>query len=262
MSKQHTTEIKQDFYCWRLIATGFCFFCFGLGGVILGTLVLPLFFLYPFGKDKKARFSRKAIQLGFRAFIELMRGSGVLRYHLSGFDQLNRQHGQLIIANHPSLIDVVFLIAFIDNASCIVKRALFKNPLVMASITSAAYIPNDEATTLLDACVNCLNEGTNLIIFPEGTRTTPGINSKLQRGAARVALRAGTPLQTVIISCNPSTLTKAEKWYNIPAKRPLFILRVSSRIDVIDFTKEQQPHAARELTRQIEDFFLQENEGV
>ena len=56
-----------------------------------------------------------------------MRHTGVLTYHIEGQEHLN-ETGRLIIANHPSLIDVVFLIALIRDTNCIVKDSLVNNP--------------------------------------------------------------------------------------------------------------------------------------
>ncbi len=56
-----------------------------------------------------------------------MSGVGVLSYEFHGAERLGRP-GQIILANHPSLIDVVFLIGFTPQATCIVKEALFPQP--------------------------------------------------------------------------------------------------------------------------------------
>ncbi|WP_245395071.1 hypothetical protein [methane-oxidizing endosymbiont of Gigantopelta aegis] len=58
-------------------------------------------------------------------------------------DKLNRP-GQLIVANHPTLIDIVFLISRIPYACCIVKDSLWHNPLCVdrlsMPVTSAMAI--------------------------------------------------------------------------------------------------------------------------
>jgi 1-acyl-sn-glycerol-3-phosphate acyltransferase len=61
-------------------------------------------------------------------FANLMRGVGVLTYEFHGAERLGRP-GQMILANHPSLIDVCFLIAFTPQVTCIVKSALWRNPV-------------------------------------------------------------------------------------------------------------------------------------
>ena len=48
---------------------------------------------------------------------------GIMRYKINGLEKLNRP-GQLILANHPTLIDIVFLLSRIPVASCIVKKKI------------------------------------------------------------------------------------------------------------------------------------------
>jgi len=73
----------------------------------------------------------------------------------------------------------------------------------------------------------------------------------LHRGAAHIALAAGVPVQLVHLTCNPSTLSKAEHWYEIPPKRPCFQLRVGDTLDVGEFLVrgEHRSLASRRLTR-------------
>ena len=97
-----------------------------------------------------------------------------------------------MLANHPSLIDVVVLISIIPNADCVVKAHLFKNPFLRGVVKNTGYISNADPEGLLVDCKKSLAAGNNLIIFPEGTRTKVGQAVKFQRGAANIALRCLT----------------------------------------------------------------------
>ena len=70
-----------------------------------------------------------------------MRGVGVLTYEFEGAERLGRP-GQIIVANHPSLIDVVFLLGFTPQATCIVKEALFQNPFTRWPVAAAGFVSN------------------------------------------------------------------------------------------------------------------------
>lgn len=48
---------------------------------------------------------------------------------------LERQ-GLLILANHPTLIDTVFLMAFVKHADCIVNNNLWRNPFTGGPVRS------------------------------------------------------------------------------------------------------------------------------
>jgi len=83
---------------------------------------------------------------------------------------------------------------------------------------------------------------------------------RFQRGAAYIALRSGAPIVPVLIDCRPSTLTRAQKWYEIPP-RP-FHLRIKALaappLECRALPGEAEPRAARRLTRALQDFFVME----
>jgi hypothetical protein len=93
-----------------------------------------------------------------------------------------------VLANHPTLIDVVFLISLLPNADCVVKRVAC-NPFMRGPVRAAGYISNDDGAGLVDDCIAAVRAGGSLVIFPEGTRSVPGQPPRLQRGAANIAVR-------------------------------------------------------------------------
>ena len=66
----------------------------------------------------------------------------------------------------------VFLISFIKEANCVIKRGLYLNPFTIGVVMAARYISNADSDALIDDCAATLKAGNSLIIFPEGTRTT------------------------------------------------------------------------------------------
>jgi len=119
-----------------------------------------------------------------RGFVGLMRGLGVLDYRLHDCERLQRP-GLLVLANHPTLIDVVFLLALIPHADCVVKGRLARNPFTRGPIRAAGYITNEEPQGVLEAAGASLARGNALILFPEGTRSVPG---RAQRARARAEI--------------------------------------------------------------------------
>ena len=122
---------------WRIFATGLCFALFGIGGLLLSAFVFPL--LLPVRRtDARIRAARTLIRFAFRAFIGAMRLFGVLRYETVGREKLDRA-SLLILANHPTLIDTVFLMAFVKDADCIVKTGLWANPFTRTGARGRVY---------------------------------------------------------------------------------------------------------------------------
>lgn len=247
-------------YYWRLFATALSFFCFGLGGFLLWVIVFPIVSVLSKDKQQKRQRAQYCVHYSFYFFIGLMHKLGIMTYEIKGLEKLNRP-GQLIIANHPTLIDIVFLISRIPAASCIVKEQLWHNPFTKGPVINAGYISNGNSEKMISQCVACLKSGGSLIIFPEGTRTVAGSDYKFQRGAARIALQAGAIVTPVTLSCYPSTLTKTEKWYQIPHRRFHLAMQVGDDMVLDDFiAMEPKTIAVRKFNRYLQDYFRMERE--
>jgi 1-acyl-sn-glycerol-3-phosphate acyltransferase len=243
---------------WRLVATGLSFTLFGLGGLCLRLVIFPLLGLLPGEAAKRRRRARQTVSRLFWLFVQFMYRSGVLTYEVEGAERLGRP-GQLVIANHPSLIDVVVLIALIRDANCVVKQSLWDNPFTRGPIRAAQYISNNGSAEMLDEAAVALQQGQTLIIFPEGTRTTPGQAPQFHRGAAAIALRGASLVTPVVITVSPTTLTKAEPWYRIPTRRFHFHLRVGEDIDPQEFAaRGAAPIASRRLNDHLHQHFIKE----
>lgn len=245
---------------WRVCATGISFAAFGIGGLALRVLVFPLLALLVRERARRVEAARATIRLTFRAFVGLMRGLGVLRYEIIGLDKLDRG-GLLILANHPTLIDTVFLMAFVKNADCIVKSHLWNNPFTRGPVRAAGYISNEGGAALVDDCIASLKAGNNLIIFPEGTRTPACGSITLKRGAANIAIRGARAVTPVLIGCQPPTLGKGDKWWRVPERHVQFRIEVREDIDVAGFTGAgtTEVMAVRHLTDHLQRFFTEEN---
>lgn len=240
---------------WRVVASGLGFATFGLGGVVLGGIGVPLLHLLVRDRARRRIFARKAIHLGFRVFVGWMRLFGVLRYEVIDHWRLQRR-GLLVLANHPTLIDVVFLISLIPDADCVVRSGLFHNAFIGAPARAADYISNDSGAGLVEDCIESLRAGNNLVMFPEGTRTRPGQPMCLQRGAANIAVRGARDITPVRIHCEPLMLPKGRPWWQVPARRPQFTIRVEEDIAIAPFLiAGEEARCARGLTGFLRDYF-------
>lgn len=88
---------------WRVFGTGLGFLPVGIGGV----MVFPLLNVFVWGRERRTVMARDLIGLTFRCIVRSMRAMGVFQYEINGLERLERQ-GLLILANHPTLIDIVF----------------------------------------------------------------------------------------------------------------------------------------------------------
>lgn len=254
--------MKSCNYYWRLLATGFCFFYFGFLGLVFGITLFPLLYVF-FPKVKvRQKAARYILRKLLYSFLQLMQLLGIMESEVINKERLQESQGMIIIANHPSLIDVIFLISLVKDATCIVKQAVWNNPCMLSAVRTARYISNDNPVALVDECVARLAEGEPLLIFPEGTRSKAGRLNKFQRGAANIAILGNAPIRPVHISVKPTTLTKAERWYQIPYKKFKVTISVGEVIDIspIVLSSKNSTIAARNITAFLEDYYVNSKE--
>lgn len=245
-------------HAWRVFGTALCFLAFGLGGLVLGTVVMPLLLLMrdPLARRRRAR---RLVQLAFAGQLRLMRSLGVMTCEIEGRERLQRD-GLLVLANHPTLIDVVCLVSLLPNADCVVKRAVASSPFMRGAVRAAGYIANDDGPGLVDDCVKAVRAGGSLVIFPDGTRSVPGQPLRLQRGAANIAVRGRLDITPVRITCTPPTLAKGQKWYRIPSRCFHVRLQIGEDIPISTFLVEDDSPggnalAARRVTEHLSRYF-------
>jgi 1-acyl-sn-glycerol-3-phosphate acyltransferase len=245
---------KRQTYLWRIVATGACFTLFGLGGLILGVLVFPATLLLPGGPERRRARMRGLVQRALRLFVRFINGVRVISYEFHGSERLGRP-GQLIIANHPTLVDVVLIVAFTPAPCCVVKAAMFRNPFTRRVVRAAGYISNSPTDEMIHGAAAALRSGDSLVMFPEGTRTRPGQPLQFARGAANIAVQAADVLTPVYVRCAPLLLPKFEPWYRVPPRRPHYTLEVGEDIDLSAYRGVPSPRASRLLNAWLLEHF-------
>ncbi|MCH7318001.1 1-acyl-sn-glycerol-3-phosphate acyltransferase [Acinetobacter sp. NIPH1876] len=257
-------QIKQKAnYAWRVAATGFSFASFGAGGVGIATIVAPLVHLSSRNPVVRQQRAQQVIHYSFKGFTEMMVKLGVMTYSVEGLEKLQHSRQELVIANHPTLIDVVVMIGLMQQANCVVKQSLWSNLFTRGPVRSAGYILNAGSQQFIEDCVLRLKQqgAASLLIFPEGTRTEKGeCLNEFQRGAANIAIRANVPVRPVLIRCTPSTLTKNEKWYHVPAQPFHIEIKVLDAIEVQDILADSDvsPKQVRQLNQGFYQIFNNE----
>lgn len=240
---------------WRLLGTAIAFGAFGAGAGIFSFTLFPILYFLPINSRRKHAYTRKLIGFVFRHYLWMLKFLGLITYEFHSIEKL-RIPNQLFIANHPSLLDVVFIISLTGDANCVVKSSLWRNPFTAMGVRAAGYISNTDENMFQD-CMKCLVEGQSLIIFPEGTRTRPGEPLKFHRGPSNIALSSHKAITPVTIRCEPATLLKNQQWYKIPAQPSHYTFKACATIDTTVYMAngQLQSAAARQLTRDLVNFF-------
>lgn len=244
---------------WQVSSAAVCYFLFGIGALVVG-IFFRLLSPFPFiSADKRQRMIRWSVHKGCLTFIRIMRFFGLIRYTFDVDSMKQASPGHIVIANHPSLIDVVLLLAVNEQMCCFVKSAVWESVFTGAVVRQAGYIPNN-ADQVLPMAAAKLEAGENILIFPEGTRTKDDNIIRFKRGASNMAVAVNAAIMPVIIECHPRALKKGDKWYDIPPGGPAFTLSSKTLIaleDCID-TSLPRPKQYRQLTRYLENYYEQQ----
>lgn len=262
MLKVKTSQKKLN-YAWRVVATGLSFASFGVAGVVMGGIIAPLVNISTSDPKLRQQRAQKIIKHSFNGFTQMISKLGLMTYQIDGLEKLQQSRQELVIANHPTLLDVVVLIGLMQQANCVVKQKLWSNPFTRGPVQSAGYILNAGSEQFIRDCVDRLqqDQAPSLLIFPEGTRTEQGcVLNEFHRGAANIALRANVSIRPVLIRCTPSTLTKSEKWYQIPSRPFHLQISIMDAIQISDVLSDLSvtPRHVRQLNQRLQDFFRQE----
>jgi 1-acyl-sn-glycerol-3-phosphate acyltransferase len=137
---------------------------------------------------------QQAIRLGGSLFWDL---------RAAGLENIPREGGCLLAANHQSYLDPPLVAAFLPREMhFMARRSLFRNPLFRALIVrcNAFAIERDKADVKgVKSAIDRLEAGNLLLVFPEGTRTRDGTVGLMKAGIGLLAERAAVPIVPVLI---------------------------------------------------------------
>ena len=160
---------------------------FGLGAVLLAIFVFPFIRLFTFHKKDFGIIARAYVSHTFRVFLGNLNICKTSLLKVDDKEAYRNIHGKIIIANHPSLLDFVYIMSLVPNSTCIVRGGLTHTPLRW--VIKQAYITNTtDFNDVLVECKKLTDKGCNVIVFPEGTRSPRVGRNNYKKGAARIAL--------------------------------------------------------------------------
>lgn len=236
----------------RLLLAFLSFFQFFTAGVLLGVLFFPIVRLVVWDRARYRRLASRFLGFIYPSFLFWMKVAGLISYDRRPLPDFVPQDGAFVlVSNHPSLIDVVFLLGWVPRITTTVKAAWLRSWLAGPLLRAADYVPGPgvtgdaDGTPALDRMVAKLEEGRPLIVFPEGTRSPTGGLHRFRRGAFEAAVRAGVPILPVYIDARPPGLNK-ERF--VPEQPIRFELTWLGRLDV---KEGGDPHALMKRTRKL-----------
>lgn len=225
----------------------------GIFGGLLTLIGGPLHLLLP--RRLGERLGRYLLNQLFRKFVVLLRWSDLVRSDLTALDHFATLKQPFIAApNHTSLWDAVFLIARLPHAVCVMKKSILHNLVLGGGARLAGYLGNEGMTRLIRDTTKSLEEGGQLLLFPEGTRTRSDERwiNPLKGGCAIIALRARVPVYPIFIRSSTRFLQKGWPLW----RRPVFPIYL--RIDLGEPLIPQDGETSQEFTARLAAVYEQE----
>jgi len=199
----------------------------GLISLVWNLIAMVLQPLLP--ADMARSLGRRVIAGAYRCCWGIASASGLMVIDATCLDVLREERGLIFVANHPTMLDALLLVARLPRSACIMKADLMRNIFLGAGARLAHYIRNDSARTMIRLSVQDLRQGGQLVIFPEGTRTVAPQLNKFRPGVTLISKLAQAPIQTVFIDTDSPYLAKGWPIWRVPPLPIVVTLRLGER---------------------------------
>jgi 1-acyl-sn-glycerol-3-phosphate acyltransferase len=251
-------------YAYRVLIKWFSFFIFGFATLILILLVFPVMRLIIHPRDRFKKQGRRLVSVSMRGFVSLMHFFRALNIEPDNRESYRHLSSKIVVANHPSLLDIIMLLSLIPNADCIVNAYLNRNVIVRGVIRQIYILNSLDTESIFQVCAESLKQGNCLIIFPEGTRTPRKGKVIIKRGAAHIAVASGCNIVPVHIGgTDKYGLGKKDPWTGFnPRERYVYRISMGTEIDPVKYRELPTPRAVRAMTREIAAFLFPEKENT
>ena len=186
----------------------------------------------------------------------------VFRPWVKGLEHVPRTGPLIVVCNHLSFVDSVFLPLMIDRQMAFLAKSDYftgkgiKGWFIRFFMTSAGQLPIDRSggkasEASLNAGLQVLADGGVLAIYPEGTRSPDGRMYRGRTGVARMILEAHVPVI-------PAAVIGTEKVMPLGSNIPK-VHRVGVVIgEPLDFSRFEGMESDRFVLRSITDEIIYE----
>ncbi|MFT7558388.1 MAG: 1-acyl-sn-glycerol-3-phosphate acyltransferase [Flavobacteriales bacterium] len=227
---------------------------FSLGYVIFtifyGTLSLPLWVT-------PAAFRHRIILSWTHLIIFWARMCCGIRYEVQGLEHVEKlDTAAIILSKHQSTWETLFLQGLFWPASTILKIELLKMPFFGWGLRALRPIAIDRSNprealkqVKLQSAAK-LDQGINIILFPEGTRMATGERGKYARSGTDIAIASGKPV--IPIAHNAGCFWPSKQFIKKPGK---IVVRLGPAI-------YPEGKNSKEMIREVEAWIEKEMENL
>ncbi len=135
------------------------------------------------------------------------------KIEISGREKFQKGQRYVIISNHQSILDILFITCLRYRFKWVSKAENLKTPFIGLYLRMARYVTVDRGNKeskeeMMEQCYNWLKKGISVMMFPEGTRSVDGEIGFFKRGSFQLAITTKTPVLPVLIDGSGGVLPK------------------------------------------------------
>jgi 1-acyl-sn-glycerol-3-phosphate acyltransferase len=166
---------------------------------------------------------------------------------------LSQGKGTIYIANHSGTLDIVFLLAHIEDFIILGKQDLERVPIFGRALMSMGTVFTErsnrfEAREIYHQLCDLVDRGESILAFPQGHRLETWELKDLRRGIFRIALATGAPVVPVAIVNSRGFLRPHQFWFDITEPVTAWIIALEP---ITPEGSPDDPSALNTLRRQV-----------
>jgi len=170
---------------------------------------------------------------------------------ISGLENLPKEGGYMIVANHQSSLDAAVIMGFVTQRGYyVIKKEIEKIPLfnLMGKVLGISIDRKSpqQAAGVLKRIILLLKSGEVIVLFPEGTRSPDGMMGEIKKGSLRISMLSKVPVVPVAISGTKDVNPRGSMYIH---RKPVSAV-ILPAVDPSNFAKEEDFIA--EIKKRIE----------
>ena len=238
---------------WRFVGVGLVLSFYFVVAAPIGYAAFALWTALPTADPRRrARRLQFIMQAAFASMHHALRWMRILDFDPRKIDGVIPETPCVLVANHPTLVDISALIASERRLCFPVKASLFRTfwarPLLEAADQFEASEKDPFAIgRVVEAAMKRLEQGYRVIIFPEGTRSPAEGLHPFGRMAFEIAVRQNVPVVPLVITCEPRWLTRETSFFARVPELPRLRIRALEPIHPDSLKNGEEGSSSRTL---------------
>mmetsp|Transcript_13978 Transcript_13978/g.35137 ORF Transcript_13978/g.35137 Transcript_13978/m.35137 type:complete len:272 (+) Transcript_13978:52-867(+) len=185
---------------WRAAySTGFWLFVLGNSACMFPVAVGIWALTFPFDKKKVVLHQFTCFWASVYTWI-----NPLWPVTVRGLEHMQKDTAYVMVSNHLSTLDILVMYRIFRHFKWVSKLENFRVPFIGWNMSLNRYIPvrrgdKQSVAEMMKSCADALEEGSSVMIFPEGTRSKTGRLRQFKLGAFELAAATRRPILPIVI---------------------------------------------------------------